>query len=146
MPLLPEFIMPEFDYGTVNYGVVAACLLGFFIFLYFMQGHMVNALVSMVVVYGIISGIAYVFYADDSDAFRSKYLLLTVLLPLGLALGIKFLQFLFSMLTAGSMTSGKKKSSARSSRRPAKAKAGRSRNSRDNDRDDDDEYDDDDER
>lgn len=134
--------MPEFNYGTVNYGVIAACVLGLFIFLYFMQGHMVNALVSMVVVYGIISGIAYVFYENDSDAFRSKYLLLTVLLPLGLALAIKAVQFLFSMLTAGSMTSGKKKSSARSKkRRPAKASANRARNSRD---DDQDEYDDED--
>lgn len=139
MPLLPEFIMPEFDYGTVNYGVVAAGILGLFIFLYFMQGHMVNALVSMVVVFGIISGIAYVFYPDDTDAFRSKYLLITVLLPLGAALVIKLLQFFFGTLSSGSSSSGRGKRSAKSSRRPAKVKAGKSREVVDDYDDEDDE-------
>lgn len=139
MPLLPEFIMPEFAYGTVNYGVVAAGILGLFIFLYFMQGHMVNALVSMVVVFGIISGIAYVFYPDDSDAFRSKYLLITVLLPLGAALAIKLFQFLFGMLSSGASSAGKGKRSAKSVRRPVKSKAGGARDSRDDYEDDEDE-------
>lgn len=136
--------MPEFNYGVVNYGVIAASLVGLFIFVYFMQGHVVNALSSMVVVYAIISGIAFVFYADNSDAFRSKYLLLAVIIPLTLAVILKTLKFVFALVPRPSLSSGHKKSSARSSKSSSKKRVSASSRNR-NDRDDDDDYDDDEE-
>lgn len=135
--------MPEFNYGVVNYGVIAACLIGLFIFLYFMQGHVVSALSSMVVVYAIISGIAFVFYADNSDAFRSKYLLLTVLIPLVLAVTMKAIKFAFALLPRPSLPSSRKKSSSRSSKKPVKANSRTRSNSRDDESDYDDEEEDD---
>lgn len=82
------FNIPDLDYGSWNFGLIAASIAAIFLFLYIMQGRIVDSIVAALVIGTIVSFIAIMFFQGD-PVFWAKYLGITVAAPIVLAVFLK---------------------------------------------------------
>lgn len=78
------FNIPDLDYGSWDFGLIAACIAAIFLFLYIMQGRIVDSIVAALVISVIVSFIAVMFFQGD-PGFWAKYLGISVATPVLLA-------------------------------------------------------------
>lgn len=84
------FNIPDLDYGSWNFGLIAASIAAIFLFLYIMQGRIVDSFVAALVISVIVSFIAIMFFQGD-PVFWAKYLGITIAAPATLAILLKAL-------------------------------------------------------
>ena len=80
--------LPDIDYGGWDFGLIAASIAAIFLFLYIMQGRIVDSIVAALVLGVVVSFIAIVFF-QGNEAFWLKYLLITIAAPVGIAIILK---------------------------------------------------------
>lgn len=88
------FNIPDLDYGSWNFGLIAASIAAIFLFLYIMQGRIVDSIVAALVIGVIVSFIAIMFFQGD-PVFWAKYLGIAVAAPIALAVFLKALPKMF---------------------------------------------------
>lgn len=101
--MLDNFNIPDLDYGSWNLGLIVACVAAVFLFLYIMQGKIVDSIVAALMIAVIVSFIAVMFFAGDV-IFWSKYLAITLAAPIGLAIIIKSIPHLAKKTTRTTKT------------------------------------------
>jgi hypothetical protein len=110
------FNIPDMDYGSWNFGLIAACIAAVFLFLYIMQGRIVDSIVAALVIGVIVSFIAVMFFHGE-PIFWAKYLSITIGAPVVLAI---LLRSTPKMLGASKAIGSKKSSTVVGKRKPAR--------------------------
>lgn len=82
------FNIPDLDYGSWNFGLIVAVIAAIFLFLYIMQGRIVDSIVAALVIGVVVSFIAIMFFQGE-PVFWAKYLGITVVAPILLASFLK---------------------------------------------------------
>lgn len=107
-----NFNIPDWDYGSWNFGLIVAGIAALFLFLYIMQGKIVDSIVAALMIGVVVSFIAIMFFAGDIG-FWSKYLLITIVAPVALASLIKALPLLAKKTTRTTKTPVSKKANSK---------------------------------
>lgn len=77
--------IPDFNYGSWDFGLIAAGIAALFLFLYIMQGKIVDSIVAALVIGVVVSFIAIIFFNGDAN-FWFKYLAISIGAPFVLAM------------------------------------------------------------
>lgn len=112
-----NFNIPDFDYGSWDLGLILACTGALFLFLYIMQGRIVDSIVAAIVLGTIISFVAIMAYGGDT-AFWFKYLAITIGSPFALAILIRIISKKGSRTTSIDVAKEKAKVKAKKRREP----------------------------
>lgn len=107
-----NFNIPDLDYGSWNFGLIVAGIAALFLFLYIMQGKIVDSIVAALMIGVVVSFIAIMFFAGDIR-FWVTYLAITIGAPVALASLIKALPRLGKKTTRTTKTPVPKKENSR---------------------------------
>jgi hypothetical protein len=107
-----NFNIPDLDYGSWNFGLIVAGIAALFLFLYIMQGKIVDSIVAALMIGVVVSFIAVMFFAG-AIGFWSKYLAITIGAPVALASFLKALPSLAKKTTRTTNTPVPKKTNSK---------------------------------